>query len=426
MKVKKYLAPTMREALDKMKSDMGTGAVILGSRKVSRGGVLDFLGREMFEVTATTEENIMSDTGKKAAAGAVPGSGSRVSVVVDDKGPLAGAAAVGDFPGLVKARMEKMKPGQQTAVLGKNILSAPQGAAVDPGTVHLLKRELREIKSAMGDMAEQIRYQRMPALPPVLKDIYRKLLDNELEENLCLDMIQSLYARFSENRYSDREVVEKHLMKAVSSMLKVARPTPVREKGPLVIAFAGPTGVGKTTCLAKLATNERFYGGSRVAMITADTYRVASTQQLGTFSEISGIPLEVVHSPRDMKKAIAGHRDKEVIMIDTQGTSQFNARLLRELKAMLEAAEPDEIQLVLSAVAKPKDLVQSIKGFRMGKNIRLLMTKFDETLTFGSIVSVVHRAGVPLSFISFGQEVPEDIEAANAGKLARLVVRNIF
>ena len=113
-------------------------------------------------------------------------------------------------------------------------------------------------------------------------------------------------------------------------------------------------------------------------------------------------------------------------MIDTAGTSQFNDSLLEELKSFLEAAAPDEIHLVLSINTKPKDLSHAIKSFGMGQSMRLLLTKFDETLTFGSIVSVVHQSQIPLSFITFGQEVPEDIESADAEKIAKLVVRNVF
>lgn len=416
MKVKKYTASTMREALEKMKSDLGTGAVILGSRKISRGGLLDFLGREMFEVTATNEENILPQKSKPSAPMIRP-SGSRLSVTVGDNGPVADPRPE-EFSRVVRGTLEGIEPPLAEPV--------ERNAATSTTVIRQLKQELRELKGGMTEMAEQMRYQRMPALPPILKEIYKKLVDNELEEKLALELIQKLYGRFSENQYSNRDIVEDYLIGEISSMIKAVGPTPIREKEPLVIAFVGPSGVGKTTCLAKLATNKKFYGNNRLAMITADNYRVAATQQLGTFSEIADIPLEIVHSPRDLTKALARHKDKEAIMLDTAGGSQFNERLRGELASVLEAAAPDEIHLVLSVTTKAKDLLQAIKGFRMGPNVRLLLTKFDESLTFGSIVSVAREAGLPLSYLTFGQEVPEDLEAADAEKIARLVVKNVF
>jgi len=406
MKVKKYLAPTMKEALEKMKKDLGSEAVILGSRKISRGGLLDFLGKEMVELTATTEEGVLSQ--KRRSPVEKKPAGSRLSITVGDEGPM----------------QEK-----QRRPFPKIIGNQLAGSATDKseaGSVSLLQRELQDIKTVVGEMAEQIRYQRMPALPAILKDIYKRLVENELAEEITLELIQNLYGRFSESEYSRQERVEKYLIEQITSLIQVAAPTPLREKEPLVLAFVGPSGVGKTTALAKLATNKKFYGKKKLALITADTYRVAATQQLGTFSEIAEVPMEIVHSPRDMSKAVAKHKDKEVIMVDTAGGSHFNDRLIGELGRLLDAAAPDEVHLVLSITTKPKDLRQAIKLFKFEQKVRLLFTKFDETLTFGSIVSVVRESGLPLCYLTFGQEVPEDIELADPAKIAKLVVKNIF
>ncbi len=416
MKVKKYTAASMREALEKMKRDLGTGAVILGTRKISRGGLLDFLGREMFEVTATTEDNVLATSGASRTARAA--AGSRVSYTVGDSGAVA-TTPPEDF-GRILSRQTPPAPGRKQ----------PAGVKVHSragsSNVRELKQELKDLRSVVGEMAEQMRYQRMPALPPVLRDVYKKLVDIELEEQTAGDLIQKIYARFGEKEYNDMELVEKYLIEEITGMIPVAAPPRLTGKDPLVVLFAGPSGVGKTTCLAKLATNKRFFGEKRVAMVTADTYRVAATQQLGTFSEIADIPLEIAHSPRDITRAVKRHQDKEVILIDTPGGSQFNDKMLSELKDFVTAAAPDEVHLVLSVNAKPSDMQHAIRRFRAGRNMRLLLTKFDETLTFGSVAGVVRDAQVPLSYLTFGQEVPEDIEPANAGKIAKLVAGNVF
>ncbi|MCE5271631.1 flagellar biosynthesis protein FlhF [bacterium] len=430
MKVKKYVAPTMKEALEKMKKDLGESAVILGSRKISRGGMLDFLGREMVELTATNEENVAVPVAAKSA-GRRSRNAARVSYTVGDTGAVADPPAP-EFRDLLKGAGAVETPAP-VLPLGGGAAAAPASPARplggsggwDGSPMRLLQRQLDDIKNTMGEMAEQIRYQRMPALPAALKEIYRRLVDSELEESIAVSLIQRLYGQFSEKQYSDREFVEKFLIDELTALIKIAAPTPVRQSGPLVLAFVGPTGVGKTTSLAKLATNKRFYGGCRTALVTTDTYRVAATQQLGTFSEIADIPMEIVHSPRDLSRAIEKHKDKEVILVDTAGASQYNDRLIEDLRAFLEAADPDEVHLTVSITTKPRDLKGTIKRFRMKQRERLLFTKFDETLTFGSIISVVQSSALPLSYVTFGQEVPEDIEPADAGKIARLVVNNI-
>ncbi|MEA2062823.1 MAG: flagellar biosynthesis protein FlhF [Gemmatimonadota bacterium] len=424
MKVKKYLAPNMREALDKMRKDLGSQAVILGSRKISRGGLLDFLGKEMVELTATNEESVLNRQRRSPAEPSSP-AGERLSITVGDEGPVSDKLA-GEFSKLVRESLAGDSPAESESSGISGTRAKGRGKKGEAGSVSILQRELQDIKTAMGEMTEQLRYQRMPALPAQLKEIYKRLVANELDEDITLELIQKLYGRFSEKEYSSAELVEKYLIDEITSMIQVAKPTQVREKGPLVLAFIGPSGVGKTTTLAKLATNKKFYGSNKLALITADTYRVAATQQLGTFSEIADIPMEVVHSPRDMTRTVAKHKDKQVLLIDTRGGSQFDERLINELKLMLKAASPDEVHLVLSISTKPGDLLRTIKQFRIGQKARVLFTKFDETLTFGSIVSVVRESALPLSYLTFGQEVPEDVELANAAKIAKLVVKNVF
>jgi flagellar biosynthesis protein FlhF len=421
MKVKKYTAASMREALEKMKRDLGSGAVILGSRKISRGGLLDFLGKEMFEVTATTEDNVLATSGASRGSGATASAGSagsRVSYTVGDSG----AVATTPPESFGKILSRQAPPSQES----KPTVNAKAHSGTSSSNVRELKQDLRDLRSVVGEMAEQMRYQRMPALPPVLREVYKKLVDIELEEKTAGDLIQNIYARFGEKEYNNMELVEKYLIEEITGMIPVAAPSKLSGKDPLVVLFAGPSGVGKTTSLAKLATSKRFFGGKKVAMVTADTYRVAATQQLGTFSEIADIPLEIAHSPRDITRAVKRHQDKDVILIDTPGGSQFNDKMLSEMKDFVTAAAPDEVHLVLSINAKPRDMQHAIRRFRTGRNMRLLLTKFDETLTFGSVVGVVRDAEIPISYLTFGQEVPEDIEPANAGKIAKLVAGNVF
>jgi flagellar biosynthesis protein FlhF len=211
------------------------------------------------------------------------------------------------------------------------------------------------------------------------------------------------------------------------------------------MALVGPTGVGKTTTVAKLAASFKLRHGRSVALITSDTYRIAAVDQLRTYASIIGLPLKVVMTPDEMRTAIddlreAGH---DLILIDTAGRSQNNTDRLAELAAFLDAARPDQTHLVLSSAASEAVLVRTAQAFASTRPNHILFTKLDEAVNFGVLVNVVQRVarelrlsqidprsaaqrggGIPLSFVTTGQEVPDHIEPGRADRLARAVLDN--
>ncbi|MBD3315540.1 MAG: hypothetical protein GF344_07110, partial [Chitinivibrionales bacterium] len=191
------------------------------------------------------------------------------------------------------------------------------------------------------------------------------------------------------------------------------------DEHPRIVAFVGPTGAGKTTTLAKLAAH---YGLSRRVMtsiITADTYRIAAIDQIRTFADIVGIGLQVIFSPEEARGALEACENDDVVLVDTAGRSQRNKEHMRDLESFLEMLRPDETHLVLSAATKESDLVDTIKRYReLGVN-RLLFTKLDETVRLGNVFNVVSRSGIPVSYFTFGQSVPDDIELAQPGRFVQ-------
>jgi flagellar biosynthesis protein FlhF len=191
------------------------------------------------------------------------------------------------------------------------------------------------------------------------------------------------------------------------------------------IAFIGPTGVGKTTTLAKIAAQLKLKRGLSVGLVAADTYRIAAVDQLRTYAEILEIPVEVAASPSDAARACAALESRygvDVILIDTAGRSQNDRMKLSELRAFLSAAKPDETHLVLSATAAPKALAREADAFGSLGVDRLILTKLDEAATFGTLLSLVERLGKRVSFLTHGQEVPEHIEVGRGRRLAELVM----
>jgi|GEM_PF-395254 len=188
------------------------------------------------------------------------------------------------------------------------------------------------------------------------------------------------------------------------------------------IAFVGPTGVGKTTTLAKIAAQLSLKRGLKVGIVAADTYRIAAVDQLRTYAEILGIAVEVASSPTDAARACERLGDVDVILIDTAGRSQNDRMKLSELRAFLAAAEPDETHLVLSATAGARTLAREAENFGALGIDRLVLTKLDEAASFGTLISLVERLGTRVSFLTHGQEVPEHIETARGRRLASLVM----
>lgn len=192
--------------------------------------------------------------------------------------------------------------------------------------------------------------------------------------------------------------------------------------GPRRIAFIGPTGVGKTTTLAKVAAQLKLHRGLSVGIVAADTYRIAAVDQLRTYAEILGLPIEVAASPREASEACARLGEVDVILIDTAGRSQNDCMKLSELRAFLAAAAPDETHLVLSATAGARTLAREAEAFGQLGVDRLALTKLDEAAAFGTLVSLVAAFGKPLSFLTHGQEVPDHIEEARGSRLATLLL----
>jgi len=192
-----------------------------------------------------------------------------------------------------------------------------------------------------------------------------------------------------------------------------------------VVALVGPTGVGKTTTIAKLAANFRLRENRRVGLITVDTYRIAAVEQLRTYADIIDLPMEVVSTPREMREAVARMRHLDLVLMDTAGRSPSDEVKIQELKSMLSEAEPNEVHLVLSAVAGSRSLVSTADKFASVGTTAILITKLDEATCLGNLLGLTRSSGLPISYLTDGQNVPDDIQVAQPNRLAQLILGNI-
>ena len=199
----------------------------------------------------------------------------------------------------------------------------------------------------------------------------------------------------------------------------------LNRRGSKIVALVGTTGVGKTTTLAKIAAKFVLEQGISAALITADTYRISAVEQLKTYSDILGLPLEIVYTPQELALAIDRHQDKELILIDTAGRSQYSAGQMLELQEFLKINPRIEKHLAISASIKLNDAKEIIKKFSAVEPEKIIITKIDETGNFGTVINLLRNENLPLSYMTIGQSVPDDIVTGNADTLADLLLKKI-
>jgi len=386
MKLKTFQAKTMAEALDQVKRRLGRDAVILHTRSFTRGGFLGFGGCPMVEITA--------------------------------------ARSVADLP--VQARLPRVtarsRPPQREA---ENAAAAPAAASAAPTAVAdpAITAELTAVKSMVQELVRESRRLHRPSLPEELSDCYLRLAQGRVSEELAEELISSVRQDVGEAGLQDAEAVQRRLASYIEGMIPISGPTErTATEGPTVIALVGPTGVGKTTTIAKLAANFRLRENLSVGLITVDTYRIAAVEQLRTYAQIIDVPLEVVMTPAQLGGALERLKDCDMVLIDTAGRSQNDPIRMNELRAYLDRAKPHETHLVLSSTSSQEVIDQVLSRFGDLGIDRVIFTKLDEAIGFGVILTSLRKVHARLSYITTGQDVPDDIEVGRASRVADLIL----
>jgi flagellar biosynthesis protein FlhF len=238
------------------------------------------------------------------------------------------------------------------------------------------------------------------------------LLEQELDQGLVQELLAGLETMEDKNLVSD--VIRTRLADFLAGQVAA-------ESRQRVQVFVGPTGVGKTTTLAKLAARYKLYQEQKVGLITLDTYRIGAVDQLRTYAEIMSLPLEVAMTPREFREGLERLAGCDVILVDTAGRAPGNKAMLAETQGFLEVVPEREVYLVLSSSSRRRDLLCAVEKFHSLDYNRLIFTKLDETTCPGVMVSVTAAAGVPLTYITTGQNVPDDLELAEPYLLAQKI-----
>ncbi|MFT9494991.1 flagellar biosynthesis protein FlhF [Anaerosolibacter sp.] len=375
MKVKRYIAGDAQEAMLKVKSELGNNAVILHSRKIRRPGLFGMFKKPLIEMVAAIEES--NEKKVNSYSDQVPKTGKIHSTEANKIDEI--QHQVGSIHNLLN-----------------NVLSRID--SIEP------------IQEGHGQKKDEI-YEKYLNL----------LLQNDVEPSISEKILSIVRKQMSFTRENE-EAIKNAIRIKIREYL--GQPSPVEEgkTQQRTIVLIGPTGVGKTTTLAKLAAKLSINGMKSVGVITADTYRIAAVDQLRTYSEILGIPLKVVYEPQEMKDALSNFNNKDIVLIDTAGRNHKNSEQIEEVKRLIETVENPEIFLVISATTGYKDIKNIVSSYEFIKEYKLLFTKLDESSTKGNILNTKILTGKSLSYLTIGQSVPDDIEIANSDRIANSIV----
>ncbi len=395
MIVKKYTAPTEKEAALKAKEELGPGAVVLNVKTIKQRGLARLFKKDYVEITAALEEKEVVQNGH------------------DNKYAENRQNDYTAFSAQTEKSIEK-KLDTLHSLLADQIKKNEEDKKAEEQS----KEQPKEQQAKPEETKENSNFK-------YLKLIYNKLIDSEVEEKLANVIIEDIDASLKKEANIDN-IISAVYQKII---LKLGEPAVISEdKGRSIIFFMGPTGVGKTTTIAKLASEFKLNKGMKVAMITADTYRIAAVEQLNTYAGILDVPVSVIFSPSELIDAVKEYSEYDMIFVDTAGRSHRNLEQLGEIEEMFKNIEEAQLglhiekYLVLSATTKYRDLLNIADAYKDIKDYRLLFTKLDETGAYGNLLNLRISTGAPLSYTTCGQNVPDDIEVTDVQGLAKQLI----
>ncbi|OWA33778.1 flagellar biosynthesis protein FlhF [Saccharibacillus sp. O16] len=468
MIVKRYVVETMIEAMQKIRTDLGSDAVILSTKETKVGGVFGLFGKKKLEVVAALE----NDKAEKTTAGAAkPKAANAETLSVPAAIPRSAGAGAYRKASAVASPQQAASPAQQPEMpsqplrvpdSGSNVVvpalkkdhevfnikpeaqytdNSPNGSIPTPAASE--QRQLSASESNLAMQAEQQRrleesireYQgerdqskedRLYEELRQMRLMIDKLSKSQVDEVPLPENLERMLDRLRE-QHVDEALIEEWLgalrgeedaayseASAEELRQQIRLYAAAREGGGIspqthIVYIAGPTGVGKTTTIAKLAAEQMFKHKRKVGFITSDTYRISAIEQLRTYASILNVPLEVVQSPGDLQRAFQKLESCDLILMDTAGRNYRNELLVSELQALIAPVEHSETYLVLSLTSKYMDMAEITDNFSQYRLDKVIFTKADETGSFGSIFSLLHRYPLKYSYITNGQNVPDDL-----------------
>jgi len=370
MQVKKYIAPTLKSATEQMKNEMGDEALILSTRVIREG---DYPDQKMFELTAGIEDVVTYHE-----------TSSHTEAKKEE---------------IYKSFEEELQ--KISSKVFKNSTEIEDQIGV---------RKLKEKTNAGIEKPQSFK--------SIVEKTIKKLEEEEIEKQIIKKIILQLkkYGKIIRTNNLDNYIIS-----SIASMIPTKEFNVSKGLSPKVVSLVGPTGVGKTTCIAKLAIISKILHNLDVGLISIDTYRIGALDQLKVFSDVSNIDMLVAYEPKDLNEIMKQFSSKDVVFIDTAGRSQKNEEFLVKAQEFLNYANVDETYLVMSATSSTKTLLDIADKFTISNYDSIIFSKIDEAVTFGNLLNLITKINVPSIFLTNGQVIPDDIISADSDYMAKLI-----
>lgn len=402
MTINKFQGKTESEAIEKAKAEFGENAVIMNVKEVKPKGIFRAFKNSTYEVTAAMEEKEQFISQFREAAQELNKVHETVNLAADEKI---------DIPKPVKPAKQEQKRIVPPSKLDEEKKLEERLDDLSNRLEETLGHSSKEMETVKEPSSEELNFVRI---------LYSTLVKNEVNEqyvNQILDEIE----KFIRPGNSVDIILSNVYQKLI---LRFGQPKMIDLSGnkPKVLFFVGPTGVGKTTTIAKIASKYKVDYGKKIAFITADTYRIAATEQLQVYANILDAPMEIVYSKEEMNDAIGKLSDYDLIFVDTAGFSHKNEAQRKDMKLLLQGVSSEytkEVYLVLSATTKYRDLLEIVDIYHEICDYKLIFTKLDETTTYGNLLNIKLYSGADLSYTTNGQNVPDDIEVFDTQKIVK-------
>jgi flagellar biosynthesis protein FlhF len=384
MQIKTFRAKTMQQALNLVRHELGPDASVLHTRELNGGLVRRMVFGRQYEVAASTAVNVPS---RLPARLQQRGAGSR------EQGAEAEIAAVADI-----------------AIANNGMLG------------HQVAGQLDRLQEMIEKLCERSSAMPQRSLPEAYFHAFTDIIEADVDEAIARDLVDRVRMDPGGPDMADSLLIKARVAQLLEDEIKVSGPITTSADKCQLVALVGPTGVGKTTTIAKLAANHRLREKKRVGLITVDTYRVAAVEQLRTYADIIDLPMEVVATAREMREAVSRMRHFDLVLMDTAGRSPRDEVKIQELRSLLAEAEPDQVMLVLSATAGARSLTTTAERFAEVGTTALVLTKLDEATSLGHLASLARECRLPVSYLTDGQNVPDDIQVAERRRLAYMML----
>lgn len=378
MIIKKFTAETEQEAVMKAKDEMGSNAIVLNIKTIKQRGIRKFFKKDIVEVTAALEEKTTTSIPLDKISLAI----GKEDLEASDKQRVA-----------IEEKLDNLQTMLEQRISDNVKKSVTQEVKVEKNVNHTF-----------------------------MQLIYNQLIENEVDEKYVNQIISEIESSLRKENTLDT-ILASVYQKIV---LKLGLPDPIilQEKNPQIVFFIGPTGVGKTTTIAKIASDFKINKNAKVALITSDTYRIAAVEQLRTYANILNVSLSVVYTVEELNNEIANYKDYDLILVDTAGRSHKNKEQYQEIEHFVnDCVIPEEftkkMYLVLSATSKYRDLKNIVDVYDQVGKYSLIFTKTDETTSLGNVFNIRLKTNADLSYITGGQTVPDDISIIDPQMLAK-------